>query len=288
MNICTYSYEEYLHLVKSFHGSLAPGLLIGGFIVDLALKHLPEGEFFDALCETPVCLPDAVQILTPCTIGNGWLTVLSIGRFAVTMYEKESGRGVRVYLDMKKLENWPEVRDWYLKRKKKQEQDLDLLLAIPGHRVTLPGGYYPAENDVWALLRTKHGLVSLVVKGLAREPFGEMLGEWRDEGSPGKQRRLEFLCAVLDLDHDLPEVIRYPLLKWTASAVMEAVRFHATHAVLLVHSFTPVPHWFDDFERFCALFGARAAAGECRPAGERMGVELHLGWVRGDERYLAQ
>ncbi len=129
MNICTYSYEEYLQLVKSFHGNLAPGLIIGGFIVDLALKHLPEGEFFDALCETPVCLPDAVQILTPCTIGNGWLTVLDFGRFAVTMYEKKSGRGVRVYLDAKKLENWPEVRDWYLKRKKKHEQDFELLLA---------------------------------------------------------------------------------------------------------------------------------------------------------------
>jgi formylmethanofuran dehydrogenase subunit E len=129
MNICTYSYEEYLQLVKSFHGNLAPGLIIGGFIVDLALKHLPEGEFFDALCETPVCLPDAVQILTPCTIGNGWLTVLDIGRFAVTMYEKKGGRGVRVFLDAKKLENWPEIRDWYLKRKKKHEQNLDLLLA---------------------------------------------------------------------------------------------------------------------------------------------------------------
>ena len=77
MNICTYSYEEYLHLVKSFHGNLAPGLIIGGFIVDLAMKNLPEGEFFDAVCETPVCLPDAVQILTPCTIGNGWLSIVN-------------------------------------------------------------------------------------------------------------------------------------------------------------------------------------------------------------------
>ena len=129
MNICTYSYEEYLQLVKSFHGNLAPGLIIGGFIVDLALKHLPEGEFFDAICETPVCLPDAVQILTPCTIGNGWLTIIDFGRFAVTMYEKKSGQGVRVYLDTHTLENWSEIRDWYLKRKKKHEQDKDLLLA---------------------------------------------------------------------------------------------------------------------------------------------------------------
>jgi formylmethanofuran dehydrogenase subunit E len=129
MNICTYSYEEYLQLVKSFHGTLAPGLIIGGFMVDLALKHLPEGDLFDVICETRVCLPDAVQILTPCTIGNGWLTIIDFGRFAVTMYEKQGGRGVRVYLDALKLEGWPEVRDWYLKRKKKREQDSELLLA---------------------------------------------------------------------------------------------------------------------------------------------------------------
>jgi formylmethanofuran dehydrogenase subunit E len=129
MNICTYSYEEYLHLVKSFHGNLAPGLIIGGFIVDLAMKHLPEGEFFDAVCETPVCLPDAVQILTPCTIGNGWLSIVPFGKFAVTLYEKYTGKGVRVYLDMEKLNHWPEIRDWYLKKKKKSEQNPDLLLT---------------------------------------------------------------------------------------------------------------------------------------------------------------
>ncbi len=129
MNICTYSYEEYLHLVKSFHGNLAPGLIIGGFIVDLAMKHLPEGQFFDAVCETPVCLPDAVQILTPCTIGNGWLSIVPFGKFAVTLYEKYTGQGVRVFLDTEKLNAWPEIRDWYLKKKKKSEQNPEVLLA---------------------------------------------------------------------------------------------------------------------------------------------------------------
>jgi formylmethanofuran dehydrogenase subunit E len=129
MKICTYSYEEYFDIVKSFHGNPAPGLIIGGFLVDLAMKNLPEGEFFDAVCETPVCLPDAVQLLTPCTIGNGWLSIIPFGRFAVTLYEKYTGAGVRVYLDMKKLNNWPEIHDWYLKKKKKSEQDKDLLFA---------------------------------------------------------------------------------------------------------------------------------------------------------------
>ena len=48
MKIGTYSYEEYVQAVKSFHGTLAPGLLLGGFMVDLALKNVPEGDFFDS------------------------------------------------------------------------------------------------------------------------------------------------------------------------------------------------------------------------------------------------
>jgi formylmethanofuran dehydrogenase subunit E len=116
-------------MIKSFHGGLAPGLIIGGFIVDLAMKNLPEGEFFDAICETPVCLPDAVQLLTPCTIGNGWMSIVNLGRFAVTLYEKYTGAGVRVYLDTDKLNVWPEIRAWYFKEKKKDEQDKDILTA---------------------------------------------------------------------------------------------------------------------------------------------------------------
>jgi formylmethanofuran dehydrogenase subunit E len=129
MKIGSYSYDEYVHLVKSFHGSLAPGLVIGGFIVDLALKNLPEGKFFDAICETSSCLPDAVQLLTPCTIGNGWMKIFDTGRFAVTLYEKENGEGVRVYLDTEKLRTWPEFNAWYFKLKPKKEQDFDLLMT---------------------------------------------------------------------------------------------------------------------------------------------------------------
>lgn len=129
MNIGNYSYEEYMDIVKSFHGSTAPGLIIGGFIVDLALKNLPEGEFFDAICETPVCLPDAVQLLTPCTFGNGWMQVLDFGRYAVTLYEKTGGEGVRVFLDMEKLKQWPEVHSWFMKLKPKREQNAELLFG---------------------------------------------------------------------------------------------------------------------------------------------------------------
>ena len=80
--IKSYMFQEFVDLVSSFHGYAAPGVIIGGFMVDLAYRYLPEEGLFDALCETPKCLPDAIQLLTPCTLGNGWLTVVNTGRFA--------------------------------------------------------------------------------------------------------------------------------------------------------------------------------------------------------------
>jgi formylmethanofuran dehydrogenase subunit E len=129
MDIGSYTFDEYLHLVKSFHGHIAPGLVIGGFMVDLARRRLPEGVLFDAICETRACLPDAVQLLTPCTIGNGWLKVINLGRFAVNLYDKYEGDGVRVWLDAAKVVDWPEINAWYLKLKPKAEQDKELLMA---------------------------------------------------------------------------------------------------------------------------------------------------------------
>ncbi|MGA2331036.1 MAG: formylmethanofuran dehydrogenase subunit E family protein [Syntrophales bacterium] len=128
MNIGPYTLEEYKNLVKSFHGYLAPGLLVGGFMVDHALNHLPEGDFFDAVCETRACLPDAVQLLTPCTIGNGWLRIIDLGRYALTLYNKYGGKGVRVYLDVRKLDSRPNIKNWFLKLKPKDQQDSNALL----------------------------------------------------------------------------------------------------------------------------------------------------------------
>ena len=127
MNIGSYTFDEFVSVVKSFHGHAAPGVLIGGIMVDMALKNLPDGKFFDAVCETTKCLPDAIQLLTPNTIGNGWLKILNFGRYALSLYEKHNGVGVRVFLDPKKLDDWPEIKAWFLKLKPKIEQDSQLL-----------------------------------------------------------------------------------------------------------------------------------------------------------------
>jgi formylmethanofuran dehydrogenase subunit E len=128
MNIGKYTFEEYVEHVISFHGAAAPGLLIGGFIVDNALKNLVDIEFFEAICETYTCLPDSIQLLTPCTIGNNRLRIFDFGKFAVSLYEKNNGNGIRVYLDHKKIKKWTEINSWFLKLKSKKEQDHELLL----------------------------------------------------------------------------------------------------------------------------------------------------------------
>ena len=118
-----YSWEEFKQLAEGFHGYAAPGLIIGGKIVGIALSNIPENILFDAICETNFCLPDAVQILTPCTTGNGWMKVVNLGKFAVILYDKTNGHGVRVFLDPAKLEDWPEITTWFYKLKPKKEQD---------------------------------------------------------------------------------------------------------------------------------------------------------------------
>lgn len=127
--ICGHTYDEYIEMIKAFHGHVAPGMVIGGFMVDLAYHNLPQGEFFDAICETRACLPDAIQLLTPCTVGNGWLRIIDLGRFALSLYEKYTGDGVRVYVDSRKLDNWPEIKTFLFKLKPKKEQDSEALIT---------------------------------------------------------------------------------------------------------------------------------------------------------------
>jgi len=124
-----FPFDEYIKEAEAFHGFAAPGLLVGGFMVNKAKKHFPAGVLYEALCETSKCLPDAVQLLTPCTIGNGRLRIVSLGRFALSLFNKDTGVGVRVFPDPAKLDPWLELKAWYMKLKTKHEQDLNLLIS---------------------------------------------------------------------------------------------------------------------------------------------------------------
>ncbi len=87
-----------------------------------------------------------------------------------------------------------------------------------------------------------------------------------------------------DWQHLLAEPAK--LLHRTASALIEARRFHARAAVLLIHSFSPSGMWYADYAAFAALLGVDGAPGALVDAGDRDGVRLFLGWVRGGQRFL--
>jgi formylmethanofuran dehydrogenase subunit E len=124
-----YTFEEYCRLASGAHGNLAPGMVVGGLMVDLARSRIPDGILFDAICETAACLPDAVHLLTPCSVGNQWLRVVDLGRFALTLYNKFTGEGVRVFVDPARLDDWPAIREWFLKTKPKKLQDKERLIS---------------------------------------------------------------------------------------------------------------------------------------------------------------
>ena len=100
--------ENYLRKAAEFHGCSqeAPGVVIGCFMVEYALDLM--GDFqgtLNAVVETRVCLSDCVQVMTGCTIGNKRLRLHDhLGRYACALYDRDSGRGVRVFLDLAKIE----------------------------------------------------------------------------------------------------------------------------------------------------------------------------------------
>lgn len=95
MNIGPYTFEEFAELAAEVHGYAAPGLLIGGYMVEKAKNALPEGTLFEAVVESAKCLPDAVQLLSLYSIGNQRLRIINLGRYAVSLFDKHTGEGMR-------------------------------------------------------------------------------------------------------------------------------------------------------------------------------------------------
>ena len=162
-------------------------------------------------------------------------------------------------------------------------RDAKVLIAFPEHKVSLEGGGHASQTDLWVLLNAPAaGLVSAAVEAKAGEPFDQMVSEWSKGAPPGsgKPARLRQLLGLLDLDEGKANLCRYQLLHRTAAALLEAKRFGARHAMLLVQSFaSPDDSSFNDYQCFGEQLGVDARRDELVMAGQRGGVELWLGWL---------
>ncbi|HNW34518.1 MAG TPA: FmdE family protein [Candidatus Ozemobacteraceae bacterium] len=111
------AFHTTLEEVFRFHAKKAPGLAIGISLVDQVRDRLgPVKERLNAIAETPGCLVDVIMVMTGCTIGNNYLRIIpGLGRFALTMFDRFDGRGVRGAVDLARIDprRTPELAAFY-------------------------------------------------------------------------------------------------------------------------------------------------------------------------------
>jgi hypothetical protein len=159
------------------------------------------------------------------------------------------------------------------------------LLVVPEWKTALPGGNRASQSDAFLLARHQSGLVAAAIEGKVEESFGPLVGEWKSPASAGKTERLDFLRSRLGLAGDI-DGLHYQLLHRTVSALLEAERFHASDAAMVVHSFSPEKRWFEAFALFANRLGGDALTGEPIQVNVPGKISLVLGWAVGDAQFL--
>jgi hypothetical protein len=163
-----------------------------------------------------------------------------------------------------------------------------LLLAVAEHKVDLPGGNAASQSDVWAIINTKAGLLSLTVEAKAREVFGdEILGKWLEAGKTelsieNRKVRWNHIRANLPVADSFHEV-RYQILHRCAASVIEAKRLGCPNAAFVVQAFgkpdtDDLDVNFLAFEVFCAAVRLPAARGSLSTTSVD-GISLSIGWI---------
>jgi hypothetical protein len=161
--------------------------------------------------------------------------------------------------------------------------DVEPLIIVPEHKTALPGGRRESQSDVFVLGRHANGTVACTIEGKVDEPFGPTLSQQMADASAGQKLRMAYLCKQLGLG-TCPDHIHYQLLHRTVSALIEADRFNATDAAMIVHSFSPTAKWFDAFTAFVELLGGTATRAGDPLVISGLAKPLILGWAVGDQR----
>lgn len=140
-----------------------------------------------------------------------------------------------------------------------------------------------SQTDLLAVLGVRDELAIMGVEAKVTESFGRLVSEWIGDGEEGKEDRLRRLSTLLGLDRTSVGDLRYQLFHRTAAAILEARRYRATKAVLMVHSFcddaTGLPDFLAFFERMGVSGCGRDALSEPASVG---GITLWVGWA-GDQ-----
>ncbi len=162
-------------------------------------------------------------------------------------------------------------------------RNASLLVGIPEHKVQIEGGGHASQNDVWTLLRLPTGTASMAVEAKSGEPFDKFVDEWLRDApiNSRKPQRLASLKNTLGISQANLEGIRYQLLHRTASPLLEAQRFSASIAVMIVQSFGGKADEasFNEFSRFCTLMEVDLVRNAVAQSKRKTDLPLLIGWV---------
>jgi hypothetical protein len=166
-------------------------------------------------------------------------------------------------------------------------QHPELLMAIAEHKVALDGTGGDSQCDVWALLKTPVGGLSLSVEAKASEAFGDRnksLADWLAAGESkrseqNRQTRWQSVKRRLPpIPDDAYRGIAYQLLHRCAAAVVEARRFQLQHAAFVVQAFDSPAESFQEFAKMCRVMGIPAERGRMHLTAVE-NVSLGIGWA---------
>ena len=162
-----------------------------------------------------------------------------------------------------------------------------LLLAVAEHQVELPGGRAASQSDVWAMINTAAGVVSMTVEAKVREAFGdEHLETWligtSEQSAINRKARWEYIRTHLPVADSYLRV-RYQILHRCAAAVIEAKRMGCPNAAFVVQAFDKRDEGksdinFTEYEAFCAALKLPASRGSLSTTSID-GISLSVGWI---------
>lgn len=137
-----------------------------------------------------------------------------------------------------------------------------------------------SQADLFAILAVGEELAALGVEAKVDESFGQIVTDWLADASAGKQTRLEKLCALFNVDPQTIGHLRYQLFHRTAASIIEAKRYKARKAVMIVQSFCPNATGLSDCQIFFEALGMPGLKRDNLISPKSFdGVDLWVGWA---------
>ena len=162
-----------------------------------------------------------------------------------------------------------------------------LVLAVAEHKIPLLGAGGESQCDLWALINTSVGMVSVSVEAKAGEPFGSgnrTLEAWLKSGkSKGSEENRKKRWR--HVQENLPKTAScayndapYQILQRVAAAIIEARRFGLKNAAFIVQSFSSPDKSFQMFGKLCKALGIQVERGGMNFV-QMGGINLGIGWA---------